>query len=131
MKKDNLLLIGIVDAGWYAKGISSMGYLMGVRSYEAGELPPKDWMVHEGCIVMDGRKVESDTQIREAYCGPICDVSLPPGSFSKLLDRVSKYTGEKLGSLDSVSLDIFIDLRRKAGYRIGKIENGVVVWENG
>lgn len=130
MKKDNFLLIGIVDAGWYAKGISSMGCLMSVTSYEVGELPPKDWMVHEGCIVMDGRKVESNTQILEAYRGPMCDVSLPPGSCSKLLDKVSKYTGEKLGSLDSVSLDIFVDIRRKLGYRIGKIEGRKVVWED-
>ena len=127
--KRKLKLIGISQAGWFANGVDSMGNKMSVTSYEVNELPPKDWMEHEGCVVIDGRKTDINAVIDSCYEGPLLDVTLPKGSVSKFLDvGCCEYEGESLWCFDAVSLDVYVGLKKQAGYKVGKIVDGKVEW---
>jgi hypothetical protein len=134
MKNRKIKLIMIVRAGWFGDGTykSSDGDIckFSVNTYDAREDPPESLTKEgHGAIVIDGRMLDIGTAIDGAYKLPLLDVTFAPGMGRKLFEEVGK-AQEPYGSLDWVALDIWTEIHRAKGYRIGRInDNGTVDWE--
>jgi hypothetical protein len=132
MQAQKILMIMIVRAGWFGEGTCETIGVPGsfsVTTYDAREDPPESLTkIGNGAVVVDGRCVDLSTAIDGAYKLPILDVMLEPGMMRKLLGEAEKADGP-YSSLDYVALDIWTELHRVKGYRIGKVSDGVVIWE--
>lgn len=99
----------------------------------------------EGCILVDAYDILIEHP-EYAYASPICDGSLEfghvsafpaDGKDSAVFRSVQSSGGyaqlltlcADVGGLDKVAVDVYAQWWRDMGARIGKVENGVVLWE--
>jgi hypothetical protein len=124
-------------AGWYAKAdnVSSSGGSLNAYVNEAVN----------GATVIDSENVPFEKVAELAISGPLVDTSLPVNTVSKFTDFgtlrrmmpglegdfniVGKAVLTGLSSFDKVSLDLFVNLYRDAGAKVGKVIDGKIVWE--
>jgi len=113
------------------------GTLSGYDRPETWKVSEESCSIPDGTPVFDSRVIPEPDLIDLVFKGPVLDSSLPENSFSRLFDGVAgsntprfrPFDGEPLRALDSVSVDLYLALYRKAGARFGRIQNGVIEWE--
>lgn len=88
----------------------------------------------EGGYLIDKRPcIHREDFVHMVVSGPLLKESLPYGH-KEGWDRKAipvDPEGEKFGSLDYVSLDVYLDLWRKAGAKIGVRKGNKISWEDG
>lgn len=111
---------------------------------------PSTKTIPDGTPVVDIRPAV-DRSAGAVVSMPLVDVDLPPAGVDRLeepsgileiamagnqfgtllsLQRAQRGTGDKYGALDSVAIDIYIDIARTLGARIGAYKAGAIVWES-
>jgi len=132
--------VGAESVGWSGGKCSTTMYSRRLGPY-FGELK-------DGGVVVDKWTVDFKTGYNLVVHGPMVDVTLPPKTIDKFDGQISdvmliglqgsfqamalkKRTDPKWSGLDSVSLDLYCDLWRQAGARIGKRIGNEIHWEDG
>lgn len=86
----------------------------------------------EGGIVVDKRSVPEKDIIHEVYSGPMMDIDLPSRTKSQIFaEPAPSEPGDKLGGLDTVSMDLYLMRWEKLGARIGYRLGNTIVWNDG
>ncbi len=138
-------LLEIALNGWHGEGDKSR------VSFYTNRLDDCLDYATEGCTILDKSMVAESDLIHNVISGPMVDVSLPPntvdrfttkdkqtasnmlpglgGAYAVLAKTAIEETPEKYGSLDKLSLDLYVDLWRKLGAKVGTYTKGKVVWE--
>ena len=138
-------LLQIALNGWHGEGDRSR-----VSFYTTHLDDCLDYAL-ESCTILDKSMVAESDLIHNVISGPMVDVSLPPntvdrfstkdkqtaskmlpglgGAYSVLAKAAIEETPEKYGSLDRLSLDLYVDFWRKLGAKVGTYTNGKVQWE--
>jgi hypothetical protein len=132
MYNQKILMIMIVTAGWFGEGTCETIGVPGsfsVTTYDFREDPPESLTkIGDGAVVIDGRHLDINDAIDGAYKLPMLDVMLEPGMMRRFLGEAKKAECP-YGLLDYVALDIWTELHREKGYRIGRVSDRVVIWE--
>lgn len=93
-----------------------------------------DCLLEDG-IVCDKRPCfENNREAATAHVfrGPMLNIEFPPGHIQQLFEDVRPIkTGERIGSVDHVSMDIYLNGWRKLGAKIGVRKDNFIVWEDG
>jgi hypothetical protein len=117
------LLVQRGKAGWHAlvMGGSSSGGTF--AHYVANAV--------EGAVIIDSNDIPIDTVATLAISGPIPSQELPARTIQRLLSQPETVEAipNNLKSLDKVSLDIYVDIYREFGAKIGRVVGGDAVWE--
>lgn len=135
--KELIAYIGLGDAGIYGAYLpvktpygSTSSFF---RSYDRDltEYYPK---LMDGGFVLDKSKVSLNDLTHHVVSGPICDLSLPPGSINRFMTKETESIVDPADarSMDYISLDMYVELcRRLRGVRIGKRVGNEIRWEDG
>lgn len=136
------------DSVYYGNGITSSGYGNPENPHAAA--PDRGNIFPDGTPAIDTRQA-TDTEIgfKWVFSGPLVNVDLPEdkvdicpepsdlfsaalqGEYKNLLSyhKALKDSQKKIGPLDSVCTKEFVRGWREHGARVGKYENGKIVWE--
>lgn len=88
----------------------------------------------DGGLVVDKRPVPDDDLVKWVVSGPMLDLALPEKSCHPLWEEVQPCADARLlehAALTDISLDLYLDLWRSLGARIGVREGDDIVWEDG
>jgi len=123
-QKENYAIIGRGKAGWHAqlKNISSSG----------GSLEKYISEAIENCLVYDADSVDYDIFWDSVVKGPMLDLNLSPNTVHKFIENVVRapQSDENYNGFDKVGIEAFEKLLRKLpGIKMGRVNNGQVVWE--
>lgn len=130
MPNDKLYSIGIAQAGVYGRGHNSHGPPSSITTYDT-RLERYYCRLQENGYVIDKRNVSDDLLIHNVISGPMDDPSLPLNTIHPFMSDARAYMGEKLGSFDNVSSDIYKAFWKKLGARIGHRKGNLIEWDNG
>jgi len=104
--------------------------------------------VKEGGVVVDKWNVPFGKGANLVVNGPMVKLGLPPGTIEKFSETISdvmlmglegefqtmaqhKHKNPKWSGFDYISLDLYLDLWRRAGARIGKRIGNEIQWDDG
>lgn len=129
--KENWKIIGRGFAGWHAKSeicSSSGGRLL---PYYYREIPCQGYLAEaeEGCFVYDASHLEptkaGDEFEKWIISGPMVELKLKPGEYSKVDPSAAGFSG-----FDFVALDIWVAelIRRVPGVKYGYVNVGNIEW---
>lgn len=127
--------LGIALAGVYASAPNQWSDHAASISIPDNRLTPYLGDLAEGGVVVDKRSVPIARLVELSVSGPMLKESLPAGtkdvfSFDER-KPVPVVEGEKLGGFDYIALDVYLNIWRKAGARIGKRVADAIHWEDG
>jgi hypothetical protein len=146
MSKSKLHILKQVKNGWHGQGVnfSVTFYTTNIIHCLNSDYDYSD------CVAIDAHEIDWGKAVDMALKGPMCEPSLPPNTVDKFLDKHKRTLTDMLPglggdfktiglmtlvsegticSLDYVSRDIYVNLWRGAGAKIGKVVNGQVEWE--
>lgn len=124
-------VLGIATAGVYATAYCGTSKIS--ISIPDNRLDPYLGNLLDGGTVIDKRPcLNNDNFVSMIVTGPMLDDLLPDQHIRPFLEPVRPITkNDKLGPLDFVSLDIYIDIWKAVGARIGKRSNNSIIWDDG
>jgi hypothetical protein len=120
--------LGIAAGGVYA----TIGDDCNVTMYDR-RLSPYYGDLAEGGIVIDKRPCLSHSSFIEmVISGPMLKESLPSHSCERMFSDVQPCDDARCcKGMDCISMDLYLDLWRPLGAKIGKRVGNEIVWENG
>lgn len=127
--------LGIALAGTYGTSPTiktAWGTQKSSTSGMIGKLDPYLGDMLEGGIVVDKRSVPEKDIISEVFSGPMLDMDLPSRSKNVVFGEPAPCEpGEKLGGLDTISMDLYLLRWEKLGARIGYRLGNNIIWNDG
>jgi hypothetical protein len=130
--KDMYDLLGIGDAGCYASIKNE--YHTSVTIYDR-RLHAYYGDVREGGTIVDKRPCfagEAKEAIHLVISGPMLELQLDNGMVKRFMGAMEKWDGmSEIHSFDYVSLNIYLEMWRKVGARVGIRRGDTIVWEDG
>lgn len=127
--------LGIAMGGVYGRGPSKWSKDGFSVSIPDKRLSPYYGDLIEGGIVVDKRPcIEKDEArfVNRVYLSPLLKKSLPPKTMCKLFEKEEPCEDvTQCGPIDYISMDLYLDLWRKEGAKIGKRVGNEIHWENG
>ena len=131
--KKEYTTLGIAAAGVYATAPSKWSDTAAHLTIYDSRLTPYLGDLAEGGVVFDKRPcVDRDDFCSMVVSGPMLKESLPSGHYQDWDRKVVPVTSEtKLGGFDYIALDVYLDIWRKAGAKIGIRKGDSIHWESG
>lgn len=134
-------LVSEFKAGAHADGISYLGgKACGTSSlsgcHEPLEALALEARVAEGAFVLDKRPTE-DKGVSLVFSGPMIKADLPPATvnngwgedkvtYTDVSDAIER---GKIRGMSYVSVDVYVEMWKRAGAKVGRKVNGQIVWE--
>ena len=134
MYKQEYIYLGIALSGVYACGETKYGENSKTTcSIEIPDrrLTPYLGNMKEGSFVVDKRTCAQEDIIHWVISGPMVDFDLPEKTRKDWDKIVACSDIKECSSMNYVSFDLYIDLWRSLGARVGKRVGDVIKWENG
>jgi len=128
------MLVMQCQSGTFAEGVYYTGNKVSGRSSRSGYVALENFDfqgVCEGAVVIDARMFEFHKQVKLYAKTPMVDVSFKEKTIERFLGETQQVTSlpDNATSLDNISLDLYVDIYRKEGAKIGRWLNNRIVWE--